>query len=93
MDAVTAMQFLISKVLREADSSHVPTSEVERKMLYFPEVQPSPADFREQHAEFERDDDAGEYENKVAQLLKNARAGDGNVSLSREHDWNQAPMR
>jgi hypothetical protein len=90
MDAVTAKQFLISKVLWEADSSHVQISEVERKMLYFTEVHPSLADIREVHAEFERDYDADEYENKVAQLLKNARARDTNISPSQEHDWNEA---
>jgi len=37
MAAVTAKQVLIAKVLREADSSHVQISAVEKKMLYFTE--------------------------------------------------------
>jgi len=90
MDAVTAKHFLMAKVLREADASRVQISEVESKMLYFTEVHPSPAFIREGNAEFERDDDAGEYENKVAQLVQNARARDANISPSQEHDWNGA---
>jgi len=90
MDAVTAKQFLMAKVLREADASRVQISEVESKMLYFTEVHPSPAVIREGNAEFECDDDAGEYENKVAQLVQNARARGANISPSQEHDWNGA---
>jgi hypothetical protein len=59
-------------------------------MLYFTEIHPSLADIREVNAEFERDDDAGEYENEVAQLVQNARAPDANISPSQEHDWNHA---
>jgi hypothetical protein len=62
----------------------------ESKMLYFTEVHPSPEVIREGNAEFECDDDAGEYENKVAQLVQNARARSANISPSQEHDWNGA---
>lgn len=90
MDAVAAKQFLISKVLQEAESSHVHLSEIERKMLYFTEVHPSLPDIHEVNAEFERNCNADEYEHKVAQLLKNARARDTNISPSREQDWKEA---
>lgn len=90
MDAVSAKQFLISKVLQEAESSHVQLSEIERKMLYFTEVHPSLPDIFEVNAEFERDYDADEYENKMAQLLKNARARDTHMSPSLEQEWKEA---
>jgi hypothetical protein len=90
MDAVTAKQFLISKILQEAESSHVQLSEVERKMLYFTEIHPSLPDIREVNAEFERDYDADKYENKIAQLLSNARARDTARSPGQEHAWNEA---
>jgi hypothetical protein len=90
MDAVTTKQFLISKTLQEAESSHVQLSEVERKMLYFTEIHPSLPDIREVNAEFERDYDADEYEHKIAQLLSNARARDTDISPSQEHAWNEA---
>ena len=90
MDAVTAKQFLISKILQEAESSHVQLSEVERKMLYFTEIHPSLPEIREVNAEFERDYDADKYENKIAQLLSNARARDTARSPGQEHAWNEA---
>jgi hypothetical protein len=90
MDAVTAKQFLISKILQEAESSHVQLSEVERKMQYFTEIHPSLPDIREVNAEFEHNYDADKYENKIAQLLRNARARDTDISPSQEHAWNEA---
>ena len=55
MDAVAAKQFLISKIVQEAESSHVQLSEIERKMLYFTEAHPSLPDVLEVNAAFERD--------------------------------------
>lgn len=89
MGAVAAKQFLISKVLQEAQSVNVHLSEVERKMLYFTEAHPSLPDILEVNAEFERDYDADEYEDKIAQLLKSARARDTSISESREQEWRE----
>ncbi|MGH9493507.1 MAG: hypothetical protein ACRD3B_00815 [Candidatus Sulfotelmatobacter sp.] len=90
MNAAAAKQFLISRVIEEAESEHVSLSEVEKKMLYFTEVHPRLPDILEVHAEFERDYDADEYEDKIAQLLKKARPRDSQVSPSREQDWKDA---
>jgi hypothetical protein len=38
MDPTVAKQFLISKVVGEAESEHIPLSEIETKMLYFTEA-------------------------------------------------------
>ena len=76
MDSVAAKQFLISKVVEEAEMEHVSLSEVERKMLYFTEAHPSIPDIYEVYTEFERTYDADEYEEKVAALLKTARDRD-----------------
>lgn len=90
MDAVAAKQFLISKVVQEADSTHVQISEIERKMLYFTEVHPSLPDILEVNTKFESDYDADEYEGKIAQLLQNARAKDRQLSPDREQEWKEA---
>jgi len=90
MDAVAAKEFLILKVVQEAELSHVPLSETERKMLYFTEVHPSLPDILEVNTDFERDYNADEYEDKIAELLKNARARDTQVSPTREQEWNSA---
>lgn len=90
MDAVAAKQFLISQVLHEADSSHVQLSEVERKMLYFTESYPSLPDLQAVNAEFERECDADEYEDKVAKLLRNARARTSQSTPSEDQHWKEA---
>ena len=54
MDSAAAKQFLISKVVEEAEFEQVPLSEVEKKMLYFTEVHPSLPDIYDVNAEFER---------------------------------------
>ena len=90
MDSVAANQFLISKVLQEAESSSIQLSETERKMLYFSEMHPSLPDNLEVNAEFERDYDADEYENKIALFLNKARTRDHQISPSREQEWKDA---
>jgi ribosomal protein L11 methylase PrmA len=87
MDATSAKQFLISKVIEEAELGRVSLSEIEKKMLYFTEVHPSLPDIYEVNAAFERDYDSDEYEAKIAKLLKNARDRDNHSSPNREQDW------
>jgi hypothetical protein len=90
MDAATAKQFLISKVLQEAEFSHVQLSEIEKKMLYFTEENPKRPDFLEINAEFERDYDADEYEDKIASLLRNSRERDTQSFANQEQEWKDA---
>jgi hypothetical protein len=90
MDSTTAKEFLISKVVHQAELEHVPLSEVERKMLYFTEVHPTLPDIYEVNAEFERRYDADEYEAKVVGLLKNARARDSRDSQALKRQWGDA---
>jgi hypothetical protein len=90
MDTATAKEFLISRVVQEAESSHVQLSDIERKMLYFTESPPSLPDILEVNAEFERNYDVDEYEDKIAQLLKNARSHDGQISPNGEDEWKAA---
>ncbi|MFZ0297882.1 MAG: hypothetical protein WAM13_05980 [Candidatus Sulfotelmatobacter sp.] len=90
MNSVDAKQFLIARVIEEADLEKVRLSDIERKMLYFTEAYPSLPDIYEINAEFERNYDADEYEDKVATLFKNARDRDGRTSPSREQEWKDA---
>jgi len=90
MDATAAKQFFISKVIAEAQVERVSLSEIETKMLYFTEVDPSIPDIYEINAEFERNYDSDEYEAKIARLLKSARGRDSHSSPSWEEDWKDA---
>ena len=88
MDSVAAKQFLISKVVEQAEIENVPLSDVEKKMLYFTETQPSLPDIYEVNAEFERSYDSDKYEQKVAGLLRKAREHD--QQTLRAQDWKDA---
>jgi len=90
MDSTTAKQFLISKVIGEAELEHISLSEVEKKMLYFTESNPSFPDIYEVNAEFERTCDSDEYEMKISRLLRNAREVDRKESLLKEQQWKDA---
>jgi hypothetical protein len=90
LNPVAAKQFLIARILEEADLEHVHLSDVEKKMLYFTEVHPSLPDIYEINAEFERDYDSDEYEAKVVGLLKRARDQDSRSSSSQGLEWNDA---
>ncbi len=90
MDATTAKQFLISKVIEEAEREHLSLSEIEKKMLQFTEVLPSLPDIYEVGAEFERDYDSDEYEAKISGLLKRVRDRDCQQSPDGDRPWNEA---
>jgi hypothetical protein len=90
VNSVAAKQFLIARVIEEAEVEHVGLSDVEKKMLHFSEVHPSLPDIYEINAEFERDYDSDEYEAKVVGLLKNARERESRSFPLREQEWNDA---
>jgi hypothetical protein len=90
MDSISAKQFLISRVIEEADFERIRLSDVEKKMLHFTEVGPSLPDIFEVNEEFERTCDADEYEDKIANLLKRARDRDREESPAREQQWKDA---
>jgi len=87
MDSSVAKQFLISRVVEQAQSEHAPISEIERKMLYFTEVRPSLPDIYEVNAEFERTCNADEYEHKIRDFLKRARDRDVKESAAQGEQW------
>jgi hypothetical protein len=89
MDPAAAKQFLISKILQEADVSHVPLPDVERKMLHFTEQHSTLPDLLGVNAQFESECNAEEYEAKIANLLRSARERD-EASANREQEWNDA---
>ena len=90
MDSAAAKQFLISKVVEEAEFEQVPLSEVEKKMLYFTEVHPSLPDIYDVNTEFERSYDSDQYEAKVAGILRKARDRDSENSPIGEQQWKDA---
>jgi hypothetical protein len=76
MDAVCnareAKEFLISKIVAEAQGENVPLSETERKMLYFTESGWTLPDIMQVNEQFDREYDQDEYERKMARIIAKA---------------------
>jgi hypothetical protein len=64
-----AKEFLISKIVAEAQSENIALSEVERKMLYFTESGWTLPDIMEVSAAFDREYDQESYEQKIARVV------------------------
>ena len=67
-----AKEFLISKIVSEAQGENVPLSEVERKMLYFTESGWTLPDIMKVSADFDLAYDQDKYEQKIAELVAKA---------------------
>jgi hypothetical protein len=85
--AESAKEFLISKVLRQADADGILLSQLEKRMLSFSERTASAEDFEAaEHFENEYDNDA--YEATIARLLRKAYERD--ARLGKKGQWHDA---
>lgn len=83
-------EFLISKVLQEAELENIPLSNVEQKMLYFSESDESLPDIYEVNDQFQRECDNQEYEAKISRLIRNAYERDRKESPETPRRWKEA---
>jgi hypothetical protein len=60
-----AKEFLINRIVEEARQESLPLSETERKMLYFSETASTLPDMEAVNADFDRQHDQDEYEQKI----------------------------
>ena len=67
-----AKEFLISKIVAEAQHENAPLSEIERKMLYFTESGWTLPDIMKVSEDFDREYDQDKYEQKIARLITKA---------------------
>ena len=74
-DAREAKEFLISKIMAEAQRENAPLSETERKMLYFTESGWTLPDIMQVNEQFDREYDQDDYEKKIAKMVANAYKG------------------
>jgi len=85
-----AKEFLVSRIITEAQREGVPLSETERKMLYFSETAWTLPDIAEVSDAFDRDYDQARYEEKIGSLVRNLRA-DSRKNNPNDYDaWTQA---
>jgi hypothetical protein len=82
-DAREAKEFLISKIVTEAQRVNAPLSEIERKMLYFTETGWTLPDIMQVSEQFDREYDQDKYEKKIAAIV--GQAYKGSVHDSREN--------
>lgn len=68
-----AKEFIVARIVAEAQMEGVSLSEVERKMLYFSATDWTLPDMMEVNEAFDRDYDQEEYERKITRLIHNAR--------------------
>lgn len=68
-----AKEYLVSKIVEEAQREGAPLSEVERKMLYFTENYWTLPDMASVSEAFDREYDRDRYEKKISQLVRKVR--------------------
>src|SRR5207253_1970966 len=71
-DAREAKEFLISKIVAEAQREDAPLSETQRKMLYFTESGWTLPDITQVNEQFDREYNQDEYEKKIARIIGKA---------------------
>ena len=85
-----AKEYLVGRIVEEARREDVALSEIETKMLYFSETAWTLPDMREVNEVFERDYDAGEYEQNIGGLISAFRA-EARARNSKEREaWDEA---
>jgi hypothetical protein len=82
-----AKEFLISRIISEAQRENIPLSEVERKMLYFTESGWTLPDMTAVYEDFDRDYSQNKYEKKIAKLIRKAAKHDYKESHENYDAW------
>jgi hypothetical protein len=85
-----AKDYLANRIVAEAAREGVPLSETERKMLYFSESDWTLPDMVQVSAEFDRNYDQNEYEDKIAGLVLEIGMRDHSQSQTDTEAWDEA---
>jgi len=85
-----AKQFLIDAIIEQAERDQVSLSETEKRMLYFSESDWCPFDAVELNNAFELECDGGEYETKIAGIIRNFKRWAKQSSPSHLASWKVA---
>lgn len=85
-----AKEYLIDRILAQADKDGVSLSDVERKMLYFSESGWTLPDMMAVNQAFDEKYDQDEYENKIGQIVQRMRE---QPDYDRDGGWDEAVRR
>jgi hypothetical protein len=86
-----AKEYLVGRTVDEAKREGAPLTEVERKMLYFTETGWTLPDMMAVSAEFDRDYDQDEYEQKIGGLVQRLLARD--EKQADQKTWDDAVLK
>ena len=88
-----AKEYLVERIVAEAQREKVPLSEIEREMLYFTESGWTLPNILEINAEFERDYDNEEYEQKIAALVREIDKQNETEGGDEQSKWDDAIVK
>jgi hypothetical protein len=83
-----AKEYLVAKIVQEAEHEGIPLSETERKMMYFTETAWTLPDIWEVNKTFEKNYDQPTYEAKIGNIARKARAREESANELRA--WREA---
>ena len=90
MRANEAKDFLVQETAKQAALERVPFSDLERRMMYFTEVEEMPEDPIKLNDAFEAEYDPDEYEKKVRELMHHAYARIKKENPETARCWSEA---
>jgi hypothetical protein len=91
MNTRQAKDFLVEQASEQASLENIPLSDIEKRMMYFTESDPSSCDQPlELNQEFEAQCDGAKYEVKMSRLLHHAYERLKNSQPEKFRDWNEA---
>jgi hypothetical protein len=85
-----AKDYLVGRIIAEADREDVLLSKVEREMLYFTEDGGLSKHLEQVNEQFEREYDGDEYESKIGLLVRNLQARN---SREEQEMWDDAVLK
>jgi hypothetical protein len=90
MQAREAKDFLVQQTAEQAQLEGVPFSDLERRMMYFTEIEEMPEDPIKLNEEFEAEYNSDEYEAKISELLHHAHARIKRENPEAARRWKEA---
>ncbi len=85
-----AKEYLVGRIVEEARREDIPLSEIETKMLYFSETAWTLPNMLEVNRTFESEYDDGEYERKIAGLVRGLRTEASERNTNELVAWDEA---
>jgi hypothetical protein len=90
MRAREAKDFLVAQTAEQAALEGIPLSDLEKRMMYFTEIEEMPEDPIKLNEEFEAEYDSDEYEAKISKLLHHAYARIKKENPEAARQWSEA---